>query len=576
MEQSANTTQKKHHSRLVVESGENEGMIFPLSETVISVGRGPENSIQIIDSHMSRNHSLLIMNEGAWFLRDLGSKNGTQLNGQLIQSDQLLSNGDQVRIGDTLFSYEQENGAIPARELSAGFRMFNDEGMVVPSHVLKMNEEHGEAGEPAGAFIMPSPDVDRLNALYQVSDVISSVLDLNELMEKIIDLVQQFLSPDRAAILLYDEHYNVLLPKAIRYPADYKDDIVVSNSIIDRAVSEQVAVLVSDAPRDFRFKSSDSIVIQRIHSAICAPLVYKHEVLGVLYLDRRYPARSYQEKDLRLVGGIALQAAMAIANSRLHGRLLEQHAQDRELAIARTIQENLLPKAIPALPGFEISGFSHPALMVGGDYFDVIPLADGRYVVAIADVSGKGVPAALLISAVRAAVQIEVRGLKDDNLVEIIDRLNQMVCRDTSGNMFVTMVLGLLDPEPRSFRYVNAGHVHPILFLPDGRTEILDTGGCFLGIMPGMTFDQGSVTLPLGSTLIMYSDGVTDMMNPQRDMFGMHRLMDLLTAIQPLQVDMICQKMEEAALDFRSGAEPFDDFTFLALKSLKVGMDENR
>ena len=158
----------------------------------------------------------------------------------------------------------------------------------------------------------------------------------------------------------------MLVPKVIRRPDGEEDDIILSNSIVTQAVEERVAVLVSDAPHDLRFQASESIVIHRIHSAICAPLFYKGEVLGVLYLDRRSPAKNYQENDLKLVAGIAKQAAQAIANARLHRRLLLQHVQDRELHIARNIQENLLPRTIPEPPGFQIAGLCRPARQVGG------------------------------------------------------------------------------------------------------------------------------------------------------------------------------------------------------------------
>lgn len=571
MDTSSATLPKRPSSRLVVETGENQGMIFPLRETVISIGRGPENTIQIIDTQMSRSHSLLLLHEGRWYARDLGSKNGTQINDETIEGDHPVCHGDLLQIGGTTFIFEQDCSPPPdANKISTGVRVLHDEDTpFVARHVMKLREELGNENEISNIYDLPSHDSQRLNLIYQVADMISSILDLDELLGRVLDLIQQFLAPDRAGILLYDEHYNVLLPKVIRRPPNSQDDIVISSSIINKAVSEQVAIHVNDAPHDQRFNAADSIVSQRIQSAICVPLVYKTEVLGVLYLDRRQPKCSYEENDLKLVIGIANQAALAIANTRLHRKLLEQHAQERELEIARSIQENLLPRTMPELPGFEIAGLSRPARMVGGDYFDVIALPDGRYVIAIADVAGKGVPAAILIAAVRAAVQIEVRGLKDEKeLLHIIERLNQMVCRDTSSSVFVTMVLGVLDPSRRTLTYCNAGHVHPLLCHRDGHVSSLDVGGCFLGIMPGIHYELSVAPLEPGSILVMYSDGVTDMMNGRREMFGIQRLTDLLVTADRLSAHHLCIKIEQAAQTFRQGAEPFDDFTLLALKSI--------
>jgi serine phosphatase RsbU (regulator of sigma subunit) len=557
------TTSGKTICRLVVESGEQEGMIFPLRETVVSIGRGPDNTIQIIDTRLSRNHTMMILNDSTWFLRDLKSKNGTLINGEKIEGDRPLAHGDRIQAGDSAFVFEQESAADTGA--AGGLRVSEDEGLVTASHVLEMGKSPDT--QPPGTPLS-ADDAKRLSILYRVAEMNSSTLNLDELLDKILDLIQEFLAPDRAGVLLYDEQYDILLPKVIRRPPDSTDDIVISNTIISQAINQQVAILVGDAPRDYRFSASDSIVIQRIHSAMCVPLIYKEEVLGVLYLDRRRPAENYQQSDLKLVVGIANQSSLAIANSRLHYRLLDQHARERELEIAREIQMRLLPTEMPRIPGFQIHGLSEPARMVGGDYFDMIPLSDGRYVIAVADVSGKGVPAAILLASVRAAVQVEVRGIAQTGLRELVDRLNQMICRDTGNSMFVTMVIAILDPVTRTLTYCNAGHVHPLLLRPSGAIESLETGGCLLGVMPGEAYEIGEVTLEPGARLIAYSDGVTDMMNPDQEMFGIGRLLEWLREHGGLSAEETCRRLESATRDFRQGAEPFDDFTLLVLRAL--------
>ncbi|MCL5269184.1 MAG: SpoIIE family protein phosphatase, partial [bacterium] len=473
--------------RLVIETGDQKGMVFPLRERVVSIGRGPDNTIQVIDTHMSRNHSLIIYNEGQWFVRDLKSKNQTLLNDRPISEDAPLNHGDRVQIGQTVFTYELESQGEQASDTVTGLKLFDDEGLIVPQKAMKLREENlGDERELIDLVTMAGDPGERiLSVLYQVADTISSVLDLDDLLNRVVELVVKYFKPDRVGVLLYDDHYKILLPKAIRRGADPADEIVIPTSIIDRAIENQSAFLVADAPRDVRFSASDSIVIQRIRSAICVPLIYSSQMLGILYMDRRQTDGNYEDRDLKLVTIIANQAAQAIANSRLHAILLERRAQERELEIARGIQENLLPKAMPSPAGFTIHGLSRPAQMVGGDYYDVIPLPGGRYILAIADVSGKGIPAAILLASVRAAVQVEVRGLRQNSLVDVMDRLNQMVCRDTSNGMFVTMFLGLLDPERRTLVYCNAGHVHPLLCHSDGSVQMLEAGGCFLGIVPG-------------------------------------------------------------------------------------------
>lgn len=563
---------KQSYAQLVIETGENEGLAFVLRENIVSIGRGPDNSIQIIDPHMSRNHSLLIQDDGVWFVRDMDSRNGTLLNDGLVHGDQRLANGDRVIVGNTTFLFRHDNPPSPAAaEATSGMRVSTTESdSLVTSQMVKLREELGNEKEITNVFNAPTHEGARLNLMYQVGEMISTTLDLDELLEQVIDLVRSYLQPDRAGILLYDARYKVLLPKVIRRPQDSTEEIVISHSIIDQAIDEQAALLVGDTSHDTRFKQSDSVVKHHIHSAICVPFIYRNETLGVMYLDRRNYNDAFKENDLRLACGIANMAALAIINARMHQKMLVQHAKERELEIARTIQQNLLPKKMPALADFEIAGISEPAHMVGGDYFDVIALPDGRYVLAIADVSGKGVPAAILIAAVRAAVQIEVRNMVDGNLVEVVDRLNHMVCRDTSGSMFVTMVLSILDPVERTLTYCNAGHVHPILCNAAGELEMLDVGGCFLGIMPGLAYEQGTVTLTEESVLLMYSDGVTDMIDETHDLYGIQRLTEFLIGARGLSAEMLCQALEQQADGFRGGVEPFDDLTLLILKATRL------
>lgn len=556
---------RAHRSRLVIETGEQVGMIFPLKGPQMTIGRGPDNQIQIIDSRMSRNHTLLMLKDDGWYVRDRGSKNGSMVNAQLVENEARLNASDRIQIGETVFVFEHDS-EYGLDSTGTGMRVCQDHEPVVPRHVVKLSSEDVPV---APRLVVRGDDAERLSVIYKVMDLTSTLLDVDELIERVVELIEQSLQPDRVGVLLYDKDHEVLLPKLIRRPASSSEDIIISNSIISQAISDQVALLVGDASTDNRFNVAESIATQKIHSAICAPLMYKNVAQGVIYMDRRRASAGFTEDDLRLVGGIANQTSIALANSQLHRQLLEQHAHERELAIARTIQEHLLPRAMPELGGFEVFGFNRPARMVGGDYFDVIPLADGRIVLAVADVSGKGVPAAILLAEMRTAVQMEMRGLIDNHLCDIMDRLNQLICRDSTDNMFVTLLLGLLDPVERRLTYCNAGHVYPMLRGADGTIASIEAGGCLLGVIPGAAYEQGIVEMPPGSTLLIYSDGVTDTMNAQNECYGTQRLLDLMGVLGDQSAEQICRRIDEAALDFSSGTEPFDDFTLLVLRSLE-------
>ena len=552
--------------RLIVESGDHSGMIFPLREPVISIGRAPDNTIQIIDTRMSRNHTAVLQNEGRWFARDLGSKNGTQLNERPLASDTQLNHGDRLQVGDTIFTFETEGHAV-AGEGSIGVQVVSDTG-ILAQETFEVGRAMGTESQLGLTSRLAPGDSERLSVLYKVTEIIGSVLEQDVLLEKLLDLIQEFLEPDRSSVLLYDEKTGVLVPRVIRRPEHAQDDIVISNTIIEQAVRDKVAVLVSDAASDNRYSSQASIVIQRIHSAICAPLIVREEVVGVLYVDRRRSNSNYEAFDLMVIAGIANQAALAISNARLHRRLLRKHAQERELEIARTIQRRLLPEETPQLPGYDLCAMSEPARQVGGDYFDFIALPDGRLVLAIADVSGKGVPAAILLASVRAAVQVEARALEREPLVEIVSRLNQMVCRDTSSAMFVTMVLAVLEPRTRRLEYCNMGHVYPTLLKADGTLSTLETGGVLLGVLPGAPYQVGELTLDPGSTLFFFTDGVSDVMNPDGEMYGIDRLTDYTRTLGEWPAETMMARIVEETAQYAAGAEAFDDFTMMILKSL--------
>ena len=557
-------------SRLLVETGEHTGMIYPLCNKMTSIGRGPENSIQIIDTRMSRNHTVLINGAGRWVIRDLESKNGVDVNGSRIEGDTLLKPGDRIQVGDTYFLFEQDASISDTQSKAgtSGLRVMNDEGLAVASESVKLDMSVSAEGLISEVRPESLTDEERLEVLCRSAELISSALDLDELLDNVISQIQKLLKPDRIGIQLYDKKYQMMIPRQIRRPPDSTEDIIISQSIIQQAVEEKVAVIVNDAPSDFRFQASDSIVVQRIHSAICSPLIAKGQILGVIYMDRKKPAGNYQQNDLRLIAGISNQTSLAILNAHMHQRTLKSRAEDRELEIARTIQEHLLPSTMPESPYFDIHGFSHPAHMVGGDYYDVITLPDDRIVLAVADVSGKGVPAALLIASVRAAVQVEVRNLKDNSLIPIMDRLNHMVCRDTKDNMFVTLVLAVLEPHTRQLTYVNAGHVQPVAWSPESSHKNLKSGGCFFGVIPGTPYQQETIELPEGSSLSFFTDGITDAMNEENEMFGMDRLNKLITRSGELKSEDFCSLLLDEIEEFRGEWDVFDDLTMLMLRSI--------
>jgi len=557
-------------SRLVVESGVDGGMIFPLSPTKVTMGRSVSNSIQIIDRKVSRHHAEVFYRDGVYYFRDLGSKNGSFLDDNPVTREEPLVNGSRLMVGETVLVYESgpEDDVMKTDTTSRSVRIVENLEWGTPKGSLAAGASASLDLDMGAAEVESLKDSHkRLAILYQVADAIRNILNLDELLEQVMNIIYDVIHPDRGILMLRDSHTHELIPKTIKKRHEDQEEITISNTIVDQCLRDRISILVSDAASDQRFSDSESVIINKIRSAICAPLIYKDEILGVVYVDTQSRMLSYGNEELELVTGIANQSAMAIANANLHARLVEQHKMAKEMEIARTIQMNLLPKIYPTVENMDISAMSLPAKKVGGDYYDIITLPDNRYGVAIADVSGKGVPAAILLATIRASLLIEAQQ-KSATVTSVISRLNQMACRDTTNNMFVTMVYGIIDPKKKILEYTNAGHTYPLVFDSSSKVRQLKTGGCFLGIMENVDYKSQTVHVKPDQTFIFYSDGVTDTMNPSGEIFGQERLKKVIRSKLHCPAKEIRDSVYEACLDFRGTAEQFDDFTLVIIKFL--------
>lgn len=557
-------------SRLIVESGNEAGMVYPLRLDFITIGRSASADIQIADKRISRHHIVLRRTRDGYVVEDLGSKNGSFLNRDPLVGRAKLATGDEIHIGETVLLYECEpdeqmlgaDGTKPG-----GVKLVADD--IAGSKVEQVSIDTTPAlgvTRPVVREILKDP-FERLKILYQVADSLRSELEIEDLLTKIMDFLWNAISPHRGIILLKDEREDTLDPVVVRLREGNVEEVNISSSVVQRAMEDQVAILIADAPSDLRFSASDSIISSRVRSAICVPLVCKRQVLGVIYLDSQEPGKiNYTNDELELVTGIANQAALAIVTARLYKQALERQKLERELEIARSIQVNLLPKVYPDVPGATFSALSTPARKVGGDYYDFIPLEDGLIGIVVADVSGKGVPAALLAATVRASLRVEVTQNVRPSACSILSSVNRWACRDATNNMFVTMVYAIYDPRNRTLEYVNAGHCFPMLFKSSGEYFALETGGCFLGIMEQVEYQSETIKLAPGDTLVLYTDGLIDTHNSDKQLFGLEKVVEIVRANLNASAEELRDELYEATLNFRGSTEQFDDLTLLITK----------
>jgi serine phosphatase RsbU (regulator of sigma subunit)/pSer/pThr/pTyr-binding forkhead associated (FHA) protein len=556
--------------RLIVENGSESGMVYPMRGEAVTIGRSASSTVQIVDKRVSRHHAVLRQTRDFFVVEDLGSKNGTLLNDEPLIGRVKLAFGDKLLIGDTVITFEREpeDSSSKSRDVSGTSSVKLVPGELRPDHAEQPVEPDTSplpVAEVERAVL--SDPIKRLKVVYQVADSIRSELELDELLRKIMDILWTVVTPHRGIILLADERDQQLEPVVVRTRNETVSQINISRGIVERAMSEKVAILVSDAPSDLRFSANDSVVSGRIRSVICAPLVSKGEVLGVLYVDSQEPGSIYYTNDeLDLLTGIANQAATAIANARLHRQAIERQRLEKELEIARGIQMNLLPREYPRIPGVEFAAMSLPARHVGGDYYDFIPMENERLGIVVADVSGKGVAASILTTSIRASLRVEAMQAGDSPVEDIVAAVNEWTCRDATNNMFATMLLAIYDHTRRELSYTNAGHCFPLLFRADGEMETLEVGGCFLGIMDIVDYESATVKVNAGDILVLYSDGVTDAHNSHKQLFGQERLIEVIRNNLSLSVAELRDEIHEATLEFRGRQEQFDDLTILVVK----------
>ncbi len=299
--------------------------------------------------------------------------------------------------------------------------------------------------------------------------------------------------------------------------------------------------------------------------AIVVPMQLQGETRGVMLLGEKLNKEPYSTADLEYLGSLANLAIIALENARLFKEALEKQKMENELMIAREIQKGLLPSVLPNLPRIDLAATNISSKQVGGDYYDVVEAGEGRHIIAIGDVSGKGTPAALLMAnlqaTIRALVPLELP------LGELTGRVNNLLCQNTGGNKFVTFFWGIVDAEGSKLTYVNAGHNYPYVFHADGSVDRLDKGGMILGIIPAvMPYEMATIPLMAGDLIVLFTDGVSEAMSRSSVEFGEERLESVIRAHVKMSASEIINAIHHHILEFTSGAPQSDDITMMVLR----------
>jgi sigma-B regulation protein RsbU (phosphoserine phosphatase) len=554
---------------------------FPLGRLRITIGRSARNDLCIPDPFASRVHAEVRREGDEYILQDLGSANGTLYNGATVEGAIHLTSGGRIQIGETEIVFD--DGTFNS---GLGATMITDNsGTSLPEATIALasgdRTTSGLLEAIEGARTQPEEIVssstvttvtpkaakqgDLLALISKVGITLLASATLNETLEQIVSLVFESVPADRCLLMMRDEGSEDLRVAVARLRDRVGEvgEIRVSRNVLDEVVIRGKSVLTSDAQHDPRF-ASGTMVLQGVRSVLAVPLGVADKVFGIIYADSPIAEGRFTEDHLKVLTTLASVAAIRVENARLVEARLKRERLERELALASEIQQRFQPTAPPHVNGYELQGISFPCYEIGGDYYDFIEREDGRLVIALGDVSGKGTAAALLMSSLHAA--IHAQSASHDSLVATISAVNRYLADNIPANRFVTLFYAELDPESGSLSFLNAGHNPPLIVHSAGTVEQLASGGLPLGIKRDAEYREGRTQLQHGDVLCIYSDGVTESCSPGGEEFGATRLYEVVSRNIEASAAGIRDRIESSLTKFSQGTSAADDITLVIVK----------
>jgi serine phosphatase RsbU (regulator of sigma subunit) len=545
-----------------------EPSAFPLGTRRVTIGRAAANDIVLSDQFSSSCHAVIAPTERGYALVDQGSKNGTFVNGRRVTGEIDLARGDEIHIGSTRFFFDKD--FQPPFETVEGTTFTHSSNTIIQVKDLLKKP-------PASGVILKTPggglDLERLQqdqkiiaVMGEVSQALIYHMPLEKLLDHIMDVLIHHLPMDRGVLMLKNESTQALEPKVIRVQnaALRTQSIFVSQTIVRTALERNSAILISDIQADEGLRAQVSVVQAQIHSAMCVPLWNNQDIIGLIYCDRASLLEQFTEDDLRLLTLLANLAAVKIENARLTDESIKAIQFEKEMALAVQIQKNFLPRDEPDFAPYEISGSARACRRVGGDYYDYIAIDKDRLALVIADVSGVGVSASLLMASLRGALHEKFPGTID--LSELVAKLNDFVYSSSDSHLFISFFLAIVDRSTDEIAYINAGHNPPLVQSRQGPARFLESTGLCLGMFPAQVYAEQKVVLQPGDILCLYTDGIVESRQGGTDEYGDARLAEKVRDFGELPAREIRDKIFEDVFAFSGCAEAGDDMTLVIVK----------
>lgn len=409
--------------------------------------------------------------------------------------------------------------------------------------------------------------IEELSILNDLARAIGGSLNAEEIMGNIIKRSLKAVGAEQGDITLIDRKAPDKMKTLIRTMASSSihRPVHLNENLMGWMMRHRQPLIIANPEEDTRFRGVKWD--PSIRSVLCTPLMVKNELIGILAVYNKRNGLEFNEDDQRLLVIIAGQSAQVVENARLYEEEKALLRVREELRVAHDIQMKLLPKAVPSFPGYDIAGRSIPAQNVGGDYFDFIRIDPNRMAVCLGDVSGKGIPAALLMANLHAIIRSQT--FSSPTCAECIFRANRLLFESTDSDKFATLFYGNINKQTHEFCYCNAGHNYPLLFSKSGAPRELKKGGVMIGILQNLTFEEETVMLEAGDLIVIYSDGVTEAFNERDEEFGEERLVELVQQNRELRCTVLIEKIIQEVSDFAHDVPQSDDLTIVAIRRVE-------
>jgi sigma-B regulation protein RsbU (phosphoserine phosphatase) len=562
LESGAGMTEALAQSEAVLEviSPDGARKYVRVTQTPFLIGRGAEtgNHLQLTDRRISRNCGAIVIEANRYYLEDRGQRRGMFVNGEKVES-RVLNDGDVITFG------LEDSYQVVFRSATGT----SDES--IPQLLTRI--DHMTSSESTGGGLR------KLNLLLEATSLLHSQLPLDSVLAKMIDHAIAVTDADRGLLVEAEEgqadKMHVRLARRTGGQRLPPESLTPSQTAIQLAMKQHSPVITEDlAQAEMNLQAAASIVAQGLRAVVVIPLyassrassesatsVARGTFLGVLYMDSKRPT-AFSKLDRQILDALAADAASILDNARLVERERERQRLEQEIGIARDIQQALLPKNFRDYPHLAVCGINFPCLSVGGDYFDVFPLDDKRTAFLLADVSGKGLGAALLTTMLQGALSGMTLGTDP---ARVFNHVNQFLCDHAEVGRYATMFFGILG-ESGHLEFINAGHPSPILIRQGTAEEAFTEGSFPVGLVPEAQFTTSTLQLEPNDTMVLFSDGVTEAMDPEENLYGVARLRTCLQGRTDEPLDEIQKSVLESVENFARGARQADDLTMLLVR----------